>query len=488
MVLLDEKYKIEKFDDWFNNIIFEAELADIRYNIKGFVVFRPWSVYSISKMFRMYEDKLDETAHKQVIMPSLIPEENFLKEAEHVKGFTPEVFWVTKHGDEDFENKYALRPTSETAFYYMFSYWLQSYKDLPMKTYQRANVFRYDSKATKPFIRGREFYWFETHNLFETLEEAKEQVIEDMEITEEMLHQKFGIPFFFLKRPQWDKFPGAINTYAADTILPNGKILQLPSTHLLGTKFTKAFNVKFKDKDEQIKLAYGTCYGPAISRIYGGMISIHGDSLGLRLPFELAPIQIIIIPLYFSNANTEKIEELCLSIAEDLDKLGYKVKIDDQKEKTPKERFNYYEMKGVPVRIDIGPKDMLDASAMVFRRDINTKEKVYIADLFDEIKNIEQEFNENLKEQADQEFSEKVVSVYTYDDLKQAIKDNKVVKVPVCSIDMDGKACADEIKADTKGGEVRGSRMDADEVPEKGAKCIVCGKPAKTMVYVGKAY
>jgi len=488
MVLLDNKYKIENFDEWFNNIIFEAELADIRYNIKGFVVFRPWSVYSISKMFRMYEDKLDETAHKQVIMPSLIPEQNFLKEAEHVEGFTPEVFWVTKHGDEDFENKYALRPTSETAFYYMFSYWLQSYKDLPMKTYQRANVFRYDSKATKPFIRGREFYWFETHNIFETLDEAKEQVVEDMEITEEMLHEKFGIPFLFLDRPQWDKFPGAINTYAADTILPNGKILQLPSTHLLGTKFTETFDVKFKDKDEQMKLAYGTCYGPAISRIYGGMIGIHGDNLGLRLPFDLAPIQIIIIPLYFSNANTEKIEELCLSIAEDLDKLGYKVKIDDQKEKTPKERFNYYEMKGVPIRIDIGPKDMLDASAMVFRRDTNTKEKVYIADLFDEIKKIEQEFNENLKEQADHEFSEKIVSVYTYDDLKEAIKNNKVVKVPICSIDMDGKACADEIKADTKGGEVRGSRIDEIETPEEGAKCIVCGKPAKSMVYVGKAY
>ena len=488
MVLLDNKYKIENFDEWFNNIIFEAELADIRYNIKGFVVFRPWSVYSISKMFRMYEDKLDETAHKQVIMPSLIPEQNFLKEAEHVEGFTPEVFWVTKHGDEDFENKYALRPTSETAFYYMFSYWLQSYKDLPMKTYQRANVFRYDSKATKPFIRGREFYWFETHNIFETLDEAKEQVVEDMEITEEMLHEKFGIPFLFLDRPQWDKFPGAINTYAADTILPNGKILQLPSTHLLGTKFTETFDVKFKDKDEQMKLAYGTCYGPAISRIYGGMIGIHGDNLGLRLPFDLAPIQIIIIPLYFSNVNTEKIEALCLSIAEDLDKLGYKVKIDDQKEKTPKERFNYYEMKGVPIRIDIGPKDMLDASAMVFRRDTNTKEKVYIADLFDEIKKIEQEFNENLKEQADHDFSEKIVSVYTYDDLKEAIKNNKVVKVPICSIDMDGKACADEIKADTKGGEVRGSRIDEIETPEEGAKCIVCGKPAKSMVYVGKAY
>ncbi|MCK9292652.1 MAG: proline--tRNA ligase [archaeon] len=481
-------FEIEEFNDWFNDIIFKAELADIRYNIKGFVVFRPWSVFSMSKMFRIYEDFLNETGHQQVMMPTLIPEENFLKESEHVEGFSPEVFWVTKHGDEDFEQKYALRPTSETAFYFMFSYWVQSYKDLPLKTYQRANVFRYDSKATKPFIRGREFYWFEAHNLFETLEEAKEQVLEDMEITEAMLHQEFAIPFLFFKRPQWDKFPGAINTYAADTILPNGKMLQLPSTHLLGTKFTETFNVKFKDKDEQLKFPFGTCYGPAISRIYGGLISVHGDKNGLRLPFDLAPTQVIILPLYFSTADNEKVEKLCLDIAEDLDKLGYRVRIDDQKEKTPKERFSYSEMKGIPLRIEIGPKDILEGVVTVYRRDLNTKEKIFIADLYDDIKKISQEFTDNLREQADEFFESKIVTVYTYDDLKEVLDENKVARVPICSIEMEGKACADEIKADTKGGEVRGTRMDYEDLPNEDAICIVCGKKSNCMAYVSKSY
>ncbi len=483
-----EKYKIEDLNEWFNDIIFKAELIDIRYNLKGFTVFRPWSVFSISKMFRIYEDKFNETGHQQVIMPTLIPEENFLKESEHIEGFSPEVFWVTKHGDEDFEQKYALRPTSETAFYYMFKYWIQSYRDLPLKTYQRANVFRYDSKATKPFLRGREFYWYESHNIFETLEDAVKQVYEDMQITEDIIHGEFAVPFIFFKRPQWDKFPGAMDTFAADVILNNGKILQLPSTHLLGTKFTETFDVKFKDKDDSLKHPFGTCYGPAISRIYGGMICVHGDSLGLRIPFDLVPIQIIITPLYFSDFDNQKLESFCIEIAKDLDKLGYRVKIDDQTEKTPRERFTHYEMKGVPIRIEVGPKDIFAGSVVLFRRDLNEKKKVYVADIFDEIKIIENEFLGNLREQADSAFDNKILSVSTMEDLNEVLDENKVARVPFCSIKMDGKSCFEELKAQTKGGDIRGVRMDYKEEADESDVCIICKNKAKSIVYVGRTY
>ncbi len=482
------EYKIEDFNEWFNDIIFKAELCDLRYNLKGLIVYRPWSVYSINLMFRYFEDILNATGHQQVIMPTLIPEENFLKEADHVEGFAPEVFWVTEHGNEKFENRYALRPTSETAFYFMFSYWLQSYKDLPMKTYQRANIFRYDSKATKPFFRGREFYFFETHNIFETYEEAEEQVLEDMQITKDIVYDMLGLPFLFFKRPQWDKFPGAVNSFAADVIFSNGKIIQVVTTHNLGTNFTKPFEVKFKDKDEQIKNPSGTCYGPGITRLYGAMISVHGDKLGLRIPFDLAPIQVIITPIYFKDQDNEKVEKLSIEIAENLDKLGYKVKIDDQKEKTPKERFTFYEMKGVPIRIEIGPKDIAEGVVTFFRRDINEKYKVFLADIYDDIKKVKSEFIENLREQADRDFEEKIISVTTYDDLKEVLDKDQVARVPLCSIEMDGLHCADEIKADTKGGEVRGTRMDYDDIPEEDAICVVCGKKANCIVYVGKSY
>ncbi|MDD3244770.1 MAG: proline--tRNA ligase [Candidatus ainarchaeum sp.] len=484
----NQELKIQEFNDWFNDIISKAELADLRYNIKGMVVYRPWSTYSINKIFRMYEDVFDKTGHQQMIMPLLIPEENFFKEKEHVQGFTPEVFWVTEHGDEKFETKYALRPTSETAFYFMFSLWVDSHRDLPFKTYQRANIFRYDTKATKPFFRGREFYFFETHNIFETYEESYDQVLEDMQISEDILHVSLAIPFIFFNRPQWDKFPGALNTYGADALMPNGKTIQIVTTHTLGQNFTKPFDVKIKDINEEIVYPYGTCYGPGITRIYGALIGVHGDKIGLRLPFELAPTQIIITPLYFSGVDSNKIEEVCLDFATDLDKLGYRVKIDDQKEKRPKERFEYYEMKGVPVRIEVGPKDIDDGSVMIFRRDTNEKTRVCFADVFDEIKKISERFTDNLREQADEEFDDKLISLDNYDELKEELEKGKLVRVPFCSIDMDGKACADQLKSETNGGEVRGVRMDISEIPEDEEKCIVCNKKANVFVYVAKSY
>ncbi|MFA5745823.1 MAG: proline--tRNA ligase [archaeon] len=483
-----EDLKIEDFNEWFNDIVAKAELADMRYNIKGMVVYRYWTTYTLNKMFRLFEDALDNTNHQQVIMPMLIPEENFFKEAEHVEGFTPEVFWVTEHGDEKFDQKYALRPTSETAFYYMFSYWLESYRDLPIKTYQRANIFRYDTKQTKPFFRGREFYWFETHNIFETAEDAYNQVLQDMEITEEILHLELGIPFMFFKRPQWDKFAGAEDTFAADTLMPNGKASQLATTHLLGQKFTKAFNVKFRDKDEETKIPYGTCYGPGLTRIYGNLIGIHGDKNGLRLPMELAPIQIIICPLYFSGQDTDQLEKICLDFAVDLDKLGYRVKIDDNKEKKPKERFSFYEMKGVPLRIEIGPRDVENGQVTLFRRDLNIKENVFFADLFETVGKIAEEFTDNLREQADKEFENKLGNAENKEEIKRLIDEGKFVRIPFCSIDPDGKACFEELKAFTDGAEIKGIRMDIKEVPENHEQCPICGNKAKEFVYIAKGY
>ncbi len=483
-----EEYKIEDFNDWFNDITQKAELADLRYNIKGIVVYRPWSTFTLNKMFRLFEDTLDSTGHQQVIMPLLIPEENFLKEAEHVDGFCPEVFWVTEHGTEKFEQKYALRPTSETAFYYMFAYWLESYRDLPIKTYQRANIFRYDTKQTKPFFRGREFYWFETHNIFETAEDTYAQILQDMQITEEIIHLELGIPFIFVKRPQWDKFAGAEDTFAADTMMPNGKASQLATTHILGQKFTTTFNVKFRDKDEETKIPYGTCYGPGISRIYGNLIGVHGDKNGLRLPFELTPIQIIIVPLYFSSQDTEQLEKICLDFAVDLDKLGYRVKIDDNREKKPKERFSFYEMKGVPLRIEIGPKDIENSQVTLFRRDFNTKENVLFTDLFEAIEKISREFTDNLRTQADDFFEQTLSEASTKEGLIDEIKKGKFVKIPFCSIDHDGKYCYDELKAATDGAEIKGTRVDITETPALEEQCVICGNKAKHYVYVARSY
>ena len=236
--------------------------------------------------------------HKPYIYPVVIPEKNFYLEKEHVEGFTPEVFWVTETGaGNKLEEKLALRPTSETAFYQMFALWIRSYNDLPFKTYQRANVFRYETKATRPFLRIREIHWIEGHCAFKTLEDSMKQVHEDMQTTKEILQGYCGIPHLFFQRPQGDKFAGAVNTYATDALMPDGRMLQLPSTHCLGQNFSKAFNVKFIDEQSREQFAFLTCFGPAFDRIFAATVITHGDNKGLKFPFEIAPVQVLIVPI-----------------------------------------------------------------------------------------------------------------------------------------------------------------------------------------------
>src|SRR3989344_7853110 len=322
--------KNENFSEWFTEVVQKAELADMRFNVKGFLVFQPSSVLVMEKMYSFMESALRKKGHNPYWFPTVIPESNFTKESSHVKGFTPQVFWVTHGGDKELEEKLALRPTSETAFYQMFALWIRSYKDLPFKTYQRANVFRYETKATRPFLRSREFHWIETHCAFPNLESAEAQVKEDMETTKDILHDIFGIPFIFFQRPEWDKFPGAYKTFAADAINPDGKLVQQPSTHIIKQEFSKAFDVKYKDKDGQDKYCYLTCYGPAVSRIFASVIITHGDDKGLRFPWDIAPLQVIIVPIGPEPALIKKASEIKKALSD------YSVEIDTS-EKSPGE-------------------------------------------------------------------------------------------------------------------------------------------------------
>ncbi len=473
--------KNKNFSEWYTEIVKRAELADLRYNIKGFLVFQPFSVLTMELMYSLYEKKLQEKGHLPYWYPAVIPASNFLKEKEHVKGFSPDVFWVTSYGDnQKLEEPLALRPTSETAFYQMFSLWIRSYKDLPFKTYQRAQVWRNETKATRPFIRSREFYWIEAHDAFSTLEEAEAQVKEDMETTKEMLHDEFGIPFIFFKRPQWDKFAGAVNTYAADTLMPDGKVIQQPSTHLLGQNFSKPFDVKFKDKDGSDKYCFITCYGPAISRIFASLISVHGDDNGLIFPFKIAPFQIVIVPVLIKGKEKEvlkKAKELQKKLAE-----KFRTYL-DLREENMGEKFYHWEMKGIPIRLELGPKEVKSSEVTLFRRDTQKKEKVKLKDLFKKIEKIGEDLTKNLIKKADDEFKNNIVNIKNFSELKKI--NGKFVRVNFCSIDKEGEKCAEKIEKETEL-EVRGVRMDVKE--KATGKCIVCNKEAKEVVYLAKPY
>ncbi|MFW5853007.1 MAG: aminoacyl--tRNA ligase-related protein, partial [Nanoarchaeota archaeon] len=369
--------KSENFSEWFTQVCSEqgAKLADIRYGVQGHIVHRPWGMRILNRIYEMLEKKVEEDGHEPVLMPTVIPEKNLMKEKEHA-GFTPEVFWVTEAGSKKMNERVALRPTGETAFYPMYSYWIRSHNDLPLKCYQsRITVFR-NEMTTRPFLRGREFMFFETHDVFSDHEGAMEQIETDMKIMDDVVHKNLKIPYRFFRRPQWDKFKGADDTYASDSLLPDGRRNQISSTHDLGQKFAKAYGVKFKDKDGKDKFGWQTCFGPGIWRIMASLIALHGDDNGLVLPMAVAPLHIIIIPITFVKKPelNDKIMNLCEELSKTLGK-KYKVKIDSS-ESSPGFKYNQAELMGIPLRIEVGPRDLEKNQVTLVRR--TSKEKVVV--------------------------------------------------------------------------------------------------------------
>ena len=443
------------FSNWYNNVV--RLLVDDRYGVKGNVVLNPLATFILNKISEEIKKLLENSGHKQVIFPILVPERNFEMEKEHVKGFSPEVYWVTEAGNKKLDEKLALRPTSESAFYPMYSLWINGKSDLPLKLFQFGPIFRYETKATKPLIRGREFYWIEAHDAFADEKEAKEQVSKDMEIMRKIL-EKFGIPFIYFKRPYWDKFAGAVESYAADTFLPDGKRLQLATTHYLGQNFSKAYNIKFKDSDGKLKYVYQTCFGPGLFRIIAAMISIHGDNYGLVFPFEISPTQVVVIPI---NIDKEKIEKK-------FKKLNYRIIIDDS-DTSVGEKFYKWEKLGVPIRIEIGEKELGGNYYTLFRRD--TRKRIKINDL-NEIEKIGKEIDENLRKKAKEYFNSMIIEIKNKDEIKKL---KKIGKVNAC------KECIREV-------EKYGFDVFGDSGERKKGKCIFCGKETNNIYYFGKSY
>ncbi len=470
--------KDENFSDWYSEIVQKAELADLRYNVKGFLVYQPWSVLVMEKMYDYMEKALQKKGHKPYFFPSVIPESNLKKESSHIVGFIPEVFWVTEAGNSKLDERLALRPTSETAFYQMFSIWIRSYKDLPFKTYQRANVFRYETKATRPFLRSREFHWIETHCVHETEGNAMKQVREDMETTREVLHDVFGLPFIFFERPEWDKFPGAQRTFAADVLNPDGRVVQQPSTHLLSQAFSKGFNVIYKDKDGKDKHGWITCYGPAISRIFASVVITHGDDKGLRFPWKIAPLQVVIVPVNDDKKLIDKAERLKKEIGK-----FASVEV-DLSQKSAGEKFNYWEMKGVPVRIDVGLKDLEKKKLTIFRRDLNKKELIDNKEVIEHIHKVAEECGKNLIKRAEKVFEGRIKNARSKDEIKKAIEQGMIVRCNFCSTGKEGIKCGEFFEKEI-GASVRGTSLEEEKVS---GNCIICGRKAGKVVYVARQY
>lgn len=482
--------KSENFSEWFSQICLDqgAKLVDIRYKVQGCVVHRPWAFRILRKVYELLEEDVENDEHEPFLFPTMIPQEHLLKEKEHA-GFTPDVFWVTKAGNENLDEPLALRPTGETQIYPIYALWVRSHNDLPLKGYQsRITVFR-NEKTTRPFIRGREFMFFETHNVFATHEEALGQIQKDILTMENVVRKKLCLPFIVLKRPQWDKFLGADDTYASDTLMPDGKKSQMGTTHDLGQKFAKAYDISFVDAKGEPKRPYQTCFGPGIYRIMAALIAIHGDDTGLVLPSIVAPVHVVIVPITFSNKEEEnkKTLDACQSLESELKSQGFKVKA-DLSPNTPGFKFNNWEMLGVPLRVEVGPKEVISKSATLSLRVPKKKVTVDVKDLKDKIPELLKEVDAEISKRAEEYFQNNTASAKKYDDVRKKLASYRgFIKAPFCTIGMQGEKCAAKLKEDTTA-VVCGVAVDPPDKPANGERCIICNKEAKELVYIAKSY
>lgn len=369
--------KYENFDEWYHSVLREADIVDIRYPVKGMIVWKPYGLKALRNTQKILVELLERTGHQEAYFPTLIPEQIFAKEKDFLQGFGGETFVIEGTGTKKFSERYYIRPTSETVMYYMWSIWIKGRKDLPLKMYQVVNVFRYETKMTHPILRVREIMGFiEAHTAHATADEAERQIIEAVEIYKKFFDSLY-LPYFIVKTPPWDTFAGAEYNYDFITAMPDGKGLELGSVINLGQRFAKAFDIKFMDSDGSVKYVYQTCYGVS-ERVLGAVIAVHGDDKGLILPPSIAPIQVVIVPI--ARSDEKDVLDYAQKVRAYLESNGIRVHVDDDPEHTPGWKYYYWEMKGVPTRIEIGRREFEAGTVTIARRDGAPKVTVKLED------------------------------------------------------------------------------------------------------------
>lgn len=465
--------KNEDISEWYTQVITKGDLIDYS-DVSGCIIFKPYSYAIWEKIEEEVDKRLKAVGVKNCYFPLLIPEKFLNKEAEHVEGFAPEVAWVTEAGNTKFAERLAIRPTSETIMYPSFSKWIRSWRDLPLKLNQWNNVVRWEFKNAVPFMRTREFLWNEGHTVFATKEEAEAERDVILGIYQEVLKDYlalYGIAGFKSER---EKFAGAEYTTSIELFLESGKAIQGPDFHHDGQKFAKAFDIKFLNKDEKEEYAWQNTWA-ITTRMIGVMIMMHGDDKGLILPPNVAPIQAVIVPIY-KEENKEQVLKKANEIAK---KLKLRVEVDDR-DYTPGWKFNAWEVKGVPVRVEIGPKDIEKEQVVVVRRDSGEKKVLLWSDL-GEVKNILDDVHQKLYERSKKLFESSVVNVSNFDELKKAIDEKKLAYGPFCNDPKVEEMLKEKIPGLTTRVSPFGSEKPA-------GKCVSGEKDAVMMIYFSRAY
>lgn len=463
----------EDFAKWYTDVVIKAELVDYS-GVRGCTVFRPYG-YAIWENIRSIMDGMfKETGHENVYMPMFIPESLLEKEKDHVEGFAPEVAWVTHGGNEKLEERLCVRPTSETLFCEHYKNIIHSYRDLPKLYNQWCSVVRWE-KTTRPFLRTREFLWQEGHTIHETAEEAQQETIRMLNVYAEFCEKYLAMPVVKGVKTEKERFAGAQDTYTIEALMHDGKALQSGTSHYFGNGFAKAFGIEFTNRENKPAIPYQTSWGTT-TRLIGAIIMTHGDDNGLVLPPAVAPVQVVIVPIASHKAGVlQKAQELKEQL-----KSVCRVNLDDR-DQSPGWKFAEHEMKGVPLRLEIGPKDLENNRCVIVRRDNREKYEVALSEVTEKIPQLLQAVRDGMFEKALARREQMTFDAHNMDEM-QDIAEHKpgFIRAMWCG----SRACEDELKE--KAGVT--SRCIPFEQHQISDRCVCCGKPAVKMLYWGKAY
>ena len=464
----------EDFSQWYTDVILKTDLVDYA-PVRGCMVIKPYG-YGIWELIQSEMDRrFKETGHKNVYFPMLIPESLLLKEAEHVEGFAPEVAWVTHGGNEKLQERLAVRPTSETLFCSMYSKWVQSWRDLPMKYNQWCSVMRWE-KSTRPFLRTSEFLWQEGHTIHATAEEAQEETLTMLEVYREFAENVLNIPVFAGQKSDKEKFAGAQATYSMEAMMQDGKALQAGTTHNFGTNFSEAFDIQYLSKEGELTYVHETSWGTS-TRMIGAIIMTHGDERGLKLPPKVAPIQAVILPI---AAHKEGVLDKARELAEALKSAGIRVELDDRDTVSAGWKFNEWELKGVPVRLELGPRDIEAGIVTAMRRDTFEKSQLPLDNIACAVNDMLSAISDNMYQQARAFKETHTKDVHDLDELTEQVQAG-FARASWCG----ERACEDEIKEKTN---ATSRNMPFDQSNHPSDVCVCCGKPVKKTMYFAKAY
>ena len=462
--------------NWYSEVLVKSGFIDYS-DVSGCIILRPSSLFAWNVLKDYVDAQFKKLGIEDVYFPLFIPEKYLKKEEEHFSGFKAEVAWVTHGGDSKLDERLAVRPTSETIMYVSYAKWIRSWRDLPLRYNQWNNVVRWEFKHPMPFIRGREFLWNEGHDVFATEAEALAERDKILGIYEKALKEYLALPSIKGQKSDKERFAGAVASYSLEMIMPDGWAIQGPDFHYDGQNFAKSFDIKFLDKDEEIKFVYQNTYA-ITTRVLGVMVATHSDEKGLVIPPKIAQVQIVIIPIL--GRDNEKVLKEAKDIKRDIEK-SFRVVIDDREGYTPGYKFNEWELKGVPLRIEIGPRDIASGSVVVVRRDNGKKESIEISRLNDAISRILEEMHNSLFDKALKFLNEHITMVESYDEFKKVLSEKGgFIQAGWCG----SVECEDKIKEET------GAKITNIPFEYKGLSehCVYCGRKAKFMPNFARSY